>query len=93
MASAIVFPISGDFAEIVATCSIEYLSSTGLLMLLRLSTTFSTAFSIPLFSMMGLAPAVTFFKPSLTKTWAKSAAVVVPSPALSCVLVATSLTN
>jgi hypothetical protein len=42
---------------------------------------------------MGLAPAATFFKPSFIMAWAKTVAVVVPSPATSLVLVATSLTN
>ena len=41
----------------------------------------------------GLAPAVTFFKPSLTIACAKSVAVVVPSPATSLVFVATSFTS
>src|SRR5690348_13426994 len=40
---------------------------------------------------MGLAPAVTFLKPSLTMAWARTVAVVVPSPAMSFVLVAASL--
>ena len=40
----------------------------------------------------GLAPAATFFNPSLTIACAKTVAVVVPSPAKSLVLEATSLT-
>ena len=39
---------------------------------------------------MGLAPAATFFIPSRTMAWARTVAVVVPSPATSLVLVATS---
>ena len=42
---------------------------------------------------MGLAPAVTFFKPTLTIDCAKTVAVVVPSPASSPVFDATSFTN
>src|SRR3954469_4194790 len=41
---------------------------------------------------MGLAPAVTFLRPSRKIAWASTVAVVVPSPARSDVLVATSLT-
>ena len=43
--------------------------------------------------MTGFAPAATFFSPSRTMVCARSVAVVVPSPATSLVLVATSLTN
>ena len=42
---------------------------------------------------MGLAPAATFFMPSLTMACARTVAVVVPSPAASLVLVATSFTS
>mgnify|MGYP006988128417 CR=1 FL=1 len=42
---------------------------------------------------VGLAPAVTFFKPSATMACANTVAVVVPSPASSPVLEATSLTS
>ena len=40
---------------------------------------------------IGLAPAATFAEPSLTIDWARTVAVVVPSPATSLVLVAASL--
>ncbi len=40
---------------------------------------------------IGLAPAVTFLSPSRTMAWASTVAVVVPSPAISEVLEATSL--
>src|SRR5436305_1890914 len=56
----------------------------------RLSTTACTPRSIPRFSSSGLAPAVTFLKPSLTMACASTVAVVVPSPAMSLVLVAAS---
>ena len=42
---------------------------------------------------MGLAPAEIFFRPSATIAWVNNAAVVVPSPATSLVLVAASFTN
>ena len=42
---------------------------------------------------IGLAPAATFFMPTVTMACASTVAVVVPSPAMSSVLVATSLTS
>src|SRR5258706_12076652 len=45
---------------------------------------------MPIFSCIGLAPAVTLRKPSLIMVCARIVAVVVPSPATSLVLVATS---
>src|SRR3972149_3804293 len=59
----------------------------------RASTTASTALSMPRFSSIGLAPAATFFNPSRTIAEARTVAVVVPSPAASLVLLATSLTR
>ncbi len=56
------------------------------------STTFSTALSIPRLSSIGLEPAATFFRPSRKMDWARTVAVVVPSPATSDVLEATSRT-
>ena len=47
---------------------------------------------MPRFSSIGLAPAVTFLRPSRKIAWASTVAVVVPSPARSLVLVATSFT-
>src|SRR5215213_6160766 len=43
--------------------------------------------------MTGLAPPATFLRPSRTMIWARTVAVVVPSPATSLVFVATSLTS
>ena len=57
------------------------------------SVTAFTALSIPRFRSMGLAPAVTFFRPSETMACARMVAVVVPSPASSPVLEATLLTS
>ena len=57
------------------------------------SATAPAASSIPRFSSMGLAPAATFLRPSLTMAWASTVAVVVPSPAISLVFVAASLSS
>ena len=55
------------------------------------ATTVSTAFSMPRLTTIGFAPAVTTRRPSATIAWPSTTAVVVPSPATSSVLVATSL--
>src|SRR5437763_3273757 len=52
-----------------------------------------TAASMPRLRPIGLAPAATLRRPSLTSACASTVAVVVPSPATSFVLVATSLTS
>ena len=52
-----------------------------------------TAASMPFFRAAGEAPAATLRRPSRTSAWASTVAVVVPSPAMSLVLVATSLTS
>ena len=57
------------------------------------STAFATAPSIPFLRTIGFAPAATFLNPSLIMICARRVAVVVPSPAISFVLVATSLTS
>ena len=48
---------------------------------------------MPFLSDIGLAPAATFRSPSRTSAWARTVAVVVPSPAMSFVFVATSFTS
>ncbi len=53
------------------------------------STTAAVAFSMPRLRAIGLAPAATLRRPSCTSDWARTAAVVVPSPAVSFVLEAT----
>ena len=64
IACAMMVPIvSSLFAEIVPTCAI-ILPFTGLLSFFSSSVTASTAFSIPRFRAIGLAPAVTFLLPS-----------------------------
>ena len=93
MASAIRLPMVLSLLEaMVATCAISFLSLVDFDIFLRSSTTASTARSMPRLRPMGLAPAVTFFRPSRTMAWASTVAVVVPSPAISEVLDATSFT-
>src|SRR5579884_2229335 len=69
------------------------LPCTGVASALMPSTSASTVRSMPRLTISGLAPAATAFMPSLTIAWASTVAVVVPSPATSPVLLATSLTN
>src|SRR5438876_5223423 len=90
IASAMRSPICGSWDEIAATWATSSWPLTGTESLLISSTPASTAFSIPIFSCIGLAPAVTLRKPSLIIVCASSVAVVVPSPATSLVFVATS---
>src|SRR6185369_15990912 len=59
----------------------------------RASLTAAEAASMPRFRAVGLAPAATLRRPSRTSACASTVAVVVPSPATSLVLVATSLTS
>ena len=93
-ASVIKLPmVSSLLAEILATCLIfSEESPTSTDWLPNSATIASTALSIPRFKSSGFAPAATFFKPSFTMAWARMVAVVVPSPAKSLVLEATSFT-
>src|ERR1700682_1462689 len=93
MASAMRLPITSLWLEIAATWATSSWPLTGTESLLISSTTASTAFSIPIFSCIGFAPAVTLRNPSLIIVCASNVAVVVPSPATSLVLVATSRSN
>ena len=94
IASAMMLPISSSAAEIAATRAICSLPPTSLdCFSRRFSTTWSTAFSMPLRSPSGLAPAATFLRPWRTIVCASRVAVVVPSPATSLVAVATSRTS
>ena len=93
IASAIISPMVGSAAEIEAVAAICSLVSTGLAMLESSSLTRSTAFSMPRLSAIGFAPAATLRRPSRTSAWARTVAVVVPSPATSSVFFATSLTS
>src|SRR5438094_366050 len=93
IASAIRLPIVLSlFEAIVATWAISFLSLVALENPLRSFTTASTAASMPRLSPMGLAPAVTFLRPSRKIACASTVAVVVPSPATSEGFEATSLT-
>ena len=65
IASAIRLPIALSlFDAIVATWAISFLSFVDFESFFSSSTTASTAFSIPRLRPIGLAPAVTFFRPS-----------------------------
>src|SRR5829696_5275306 len=93
IAFAIMSPIDlSPFAEMVPTCAI---SSDDFTFLARRSmsfTTSATARSIPRFRSIGFMPAATDFAPSRTMAAASTVAVVVPSPATSLDLEATSRT-
>ena len=92
IASAMILPmVSSLLAEIVPTWAIAA-PLTGLACFFSSATITSTAFSMPRFSSIGLAPATTFFAPSRKIACASTVAVVVPSPAMSEVLLATSRT-
>ena len=93
IASAIRLPISSSAAEIEATCAFAALVSTFWETFFSSSTSTSTAFLIPFFRTIGLAPAATLRIPSLIIACARTVAVVVPSPATSLVLMDTSLTS
>merc|ERR1719225_621160 len=94
IASAIKLPTAvSPLAEIVATCAISSGVVTGLARLLRLSHTASTATIKPRLISTGLEPWVTLSKPLHAIALAKTVAVVVPSPASSLVLLATSWTS
>src|SRR4051812_16750615 len=93
MASAMSSPIWLSAAEMDAVAAICSLVSTSLAWLSSSAATASTAFSMPRLRAIGLAPAATLRRPSLTRAWARTVAVVVPSPATSSVFLATSLTS
>src|SRR5580692_6438423 len=93
IASATRPPISLSLAEIDATCAIFSLVSTSSLNDSISATAISTAFSMPRLMSSGLLPAVTLRRPSRIMACARTVAVVVPSPAMSLVLDATSLTS
>src|ERR1700761_5599208 len=93
IASAIVLPRgSSEFAEIVPTCAIAFGSLQGLDSLFSSSVAAATAWSMPRFRSIGLMPAATALRPSRMIACASTVAVVVPSPASSEVLEATSFT-
>src|ERR1700683_1066611 len=93
MASARNLPISASpLDEIVPTWAISSFEVTFLEFLTRSATTASTARSIPRFRSIGFMPAATDLAPSFTIAAASTVAVVVPSPAASADLEATSRT-
>jgi len=93
IASAMRSPIPRSCAEIVATSAICALSEILVELVRSLSTTDATAASIPALIPIGCAPAARLRSPSLTIAWARTVAVVVPSPATSLVFSATCLTS
>src|SRR5579883_1397745 len=93
MTSAMSWPTSRSAAEIVATWAVSSFVVICLESPFSWSTTWSTALWMPFLSTIGLAPAATLRRPSLIMHWASTVAVVVPSPAMSFVLVATSLSS
>src|SRR6266852_2562866 len=93
MARAIIAPISlSPLAEMVPTWAISALVETLRERDWTSLTTAATAMSMPRFRSIGFIPAATAFEPSRTIACASTVAVVVPSPARSLVLLATSRT-
>src|SRR5882757_4566688 len=93
MASARNLPISASpLDEIVPIWAISSFEVTFLEFLTRSATTATTARSIPRFRSIGFMPAATDLAPSLMMAAASTVAVVVPSPAASAALEATSRT-
>ena len=76
-----------------ATWEISWWPFTALDIFLRPPTQVSTAASTPRFRATGLAPAVTFLRPSMKMASARTVALVVPSPATSFVFWATCFTS
>ena len=93
IASAMSSPTSESAEEIDATCAIFAFVSTFCALLLISSTSVLTAMSMPFLTIIGFAPATTLRMPSWIIACARSVAVVVPSPAMSFVFVATSFTS
>ncbi len=93
IASAMMSPTVESAAEIDAVEAICSLVSTSLEILASSSATAATAASMPRLRAIGFAPAATLRRPSRTRAWARTVAVVVPSPATSSVFLATSLTS
>src|SRR6202008_4160472 len=93
IASARKRPLStSPLAEMVPTWAISSFEVIFFEFFCRSSTMASTARSMPRFRSIGFMPAATAFEPSLTMADASTVAVVVPSPATSEVLEATSRT-
>src|SRR5687768_8673302 len=94
IASAMILPMSAsELAEIDPTCAISFELEHGRETFFSSSTTAATALSMPRLRSIGFMPEATNFMPSRTIAWARTVAVVVPSPATSEVLEATSFTS
>ena len=94
IAWAIISPISvSPFEATVPTWAISACPFTDVDIFLSLSTAQLTAASMPRLIATGLAPAVTFLRPSSKIASASTVAVVVPSPAASLVCAATCFTS
>src|SRR6266436_1680689 len=93
MASAMILPTSlSRLAEIDPICATSLDESQGREIFFSSSTTAITALSMPRLRSIGFIPEATYFIPSRTIACASTVAVVVPSPASSEVLEATSFT-
>src|SRR6202051_922296 len=93
IACAIILPIAvSPLDEMVPTWATSAEDATGLARFTRSLTTAATAKSMPRFKSIGFMPAATALAPSRTIACASTVAVVVPSPARSEVLEATSRT-
>ena len=91
IACAIILPIAASpLAEMVPTWATSDEEATGLARFSMSLTTAATAMSMPRLRSIGFMPAATDLAPSRTMAWASTVAVVVPSPAVSLVLEATS---
>ncbi len=93
IASAIILPmVLSPLEEMVPTWATSDDEPTFLARFLMSATTALTARSMPRLTSIGFIPAATALAPSLTIEWARTVAVVVPSPASSLVFCATSRT-
>ena len=93
IACAIILPMAASpLAEMVPTWATSEEAATGLARFSMSLTTAATAMSMPRLRSIGFMPAATDLAPSRTMDWASTVAVVVPSPARSLVLEATSRT-
>ncbi len=94
MASAIILPmVLSPFADTVPTWAISSLVETLRARRFSSSITQPAARSMPRLRSIGFMPAATDRSPSRVIAWARTVAVVVPSPAVSDVRVATSRTS
>src|SRR5438552_13696787 len=93
IASAMISPMVGSLlAEMVPTCAISFCSLVGFESVFSSAMSADTALSMPRFRVIGSCPAETILSPSVKMARARTVAVVVPSPATSEVLDATSFT-